>query len=392
MKVRGKRAQTAVEVSVLIFLIAVIMVGYIVLLPEEDRNELLGTSSDGTSTGDDTDSDSAETLLSESPGDVQSAKSTTQTRALEPMRLYSSTESNTQTLSSSLTVSRNIIQNNYKTISFDIDNFDTFAGAQLLFLVSESKGDLTITLNDHVVYEGELTSNALPLDLSLSYLQETGNELKLSTDLTWNIFAPNYYLLQDVQLIEDYTVADTSASRTFSVETPSEVTTATLTYFITCNADEEGILSLSLNSREVFSDQIFCEYLNERELSLDTDYLKTTNTLKFEITDGDYNIEEAEVAIKSKTKDYPSFTFDIDSDLYDQINSGTKDLYLKMTFDDASSEKQGTVLIQEYSFSFNTEDDSYEKKISNYIDDGSNTITLQPTTDFTIDNLKVYVE
>ena len=388
---RGKRGQTAVEVSVLIFLIAVIMVGYIVLLPEEDRNDLLGSSSDG-STSDTSEGGSAETLLSESPGDVQSAKSSTQTRALEPMRLYSSTESNTQTLSSSLTVSRNIIQNNYKVVNFDIENFDTLAGAQLLFLVSDSKGDITILLNDHLIYEGELTSNELPLDLPVSYLQESGNELKLSTSLTWNIFSPNYYLLQDVQLIEDYTVADTTASRTFSVEDPSEVTDATLTYFITCNAHDEGILSITLNSQEVFSDQIFCEYLNERELSLDTDYLKTSNSLKFEITKGDYNIEEGEVAIKTRTRDYPSFTFDIDSDLYNEISSGSKDVYLKMTFDDANDQKQGTILIQEYSFSFNTEDNTYEKKITDYIDDGANTITLEPSTDFTVDNLKVYVE
>lgn len=388
---RGKKAQSAVEVSVLIFLIAVAMVGYIILLPQEDRNELLGesTTTTGTNVGE---SDGSETLLSESPGEVSSSKSSTQTRSLEPIRLYSTTESNSKTLASSLSVSRNILQNNYKTITFDVDNLESLEALQLLFLISESKGDLLISLNDELIYEGELTSNQLPLELPLDNIQEEGNELTLSTSLAWNIFSPNYYLLQDIQLLQDYTVADTSAARTFSVEDPSEVSSATLTYFITCNADEDGILSISLNSHEVFSDRIFCSYLNERELSLDEDYLQIGNNLKFEISDGDYNIEELEVAVKSKSRDYPSFSFDVDSDLYSEISSGEKDVYLQMSFSDAESEKSGSILIQEYSFSFSTESDSYEKKITSYIDDGANTITLQPTADFEIDNLKVYVK
>ena len=291
-----------------------------------------------------------------------------------------------------MSISRNILQNNYKTITFDVDSLETLEGLQLLFLISESKGDITLELNEAIVYEGELTSNQLPLELPLDNIKEEENVLKISTNIAWNIFSPNYYLLQDIQLLQDYTIADTSATRTFSVEEPSEISSATLTYFITCNADEDGILTISLNSREIFSDRIFCSYLNERELSLDEDYLQTSNNLKFEISDGDYNLEELEVAIKSTKKDYPSFGFDVDSDLYDEISSGQKDVYLKMSFSDAESEKSGAVLVQEYSFNFNTESDSYEKKITSYVDDGANTITLQPTADFEIDNLKIYVE
>ena len=387
----GKKAQSAVEVSVLIFLIAVAMVGYIILLPADDRAELLGEDVSNGSSGSGSESGS-QTLLSESPGKVTSEKSRSQAHALEPIRLYSTTESNSKTLISSLTVSRNILQNNYKTITFDVDNMNDLADLKLLFLVGDSKGPLTITLNDQVVYEGVLSSNELPLSLPLDSLQESGNILKLSTGLGWNIFSPNYYLVQDMQLIESYTVADTTSTRTFSVDEPSEVRSAALNYFVTCNADEDGILTIALNNREVFSDKIFCSYLNVRELALDEDYLQSTNTLKFTIDKGDYNIEEAEVTVNSNTRDYPSFTFDVDSDLYQEIQSGDKDVYVKMTFSDDTSEKKGTILMQEYSFSFDTESDSYEKKISSYIDDGSNRITLEPSTDFEVDSLKVYVK
>lgn len=388
---RGKRGQSAVEVSVLIFLIAVGMVGYIILLPAEEREALLGETATTTTTAAG-EAVTGKVLLSESPGEVGPAQSTTQTRLLEPIRLYSTTESNSKSLASSLSISRNILQNNYKTITFDVDNLNELEKMSLLFLISESKGDLSVTLNDNLVFEGELTSNDLPLELPVDYLVETDNKLTLSSDLSAFLFVPHYYLLQDIQLIQDFTVADTSSSRTFSVDDPGEVTSATLTYFITCNADEDGILTISLNNREVFSDRVFCEYLNERELGLDEDFLQNTNTLKFEITQGDYNVEEVAIAIKSKSKDYPTFSFDIESDLFEEIAAGTKEVYLKMSFSDDTSEKQATVLVQDYSFNFDTESDTYEKKITSYIDDGSNRITIQPSSSFEIDNVQVYVQ
>lgn len=378
----------AVEVTILIFLITLGMIGYILLLPEEERAALLGQEA----TNGEEQQTATEVLLSEVPGEVTSTKSSTQTRSLEPMRLYSTTESTTETLVSSLTVSRNIIQNNYKAITFDVENLNDLESLGLLFLITESKGEMTVELNGHMIFEGELTSNDLPLDLPVSYLQEKDNVMKISANFPgWQIFSANYYLLQDVQLLEGYTVADTTSTRTFSIDNSEDVTSATLSYFLTCNNDLDGILTISLNNREVFSDQIFCEYLDERKLELREDYLGSLNTLKFEVTEGDYNIEEATVALKTKNRDFPKFSFDIDPDLYEEILSGEKEVYLKLSFGDETLEKKSTVTVQEFSFGFDTESGSYEKKITAYLDEGVNTISVQPENNFEIDNLKVYV-
>lgn len=385
----SKKAQAAYDVTILILLMALFMLGYILLLPQKDREELLGPStSGGTGT---TSITKDHTLLSESVGKVGPAKSMLITKSLEPIRLYSTTEALTEPLAASLTVSRNIFQNNYKEVSFDIDNIEDLQSLALTFLIADAKGELTIMLNGNTVYEGEVSSAVLPIELPTSSLKEKGNVLTLRVDSPgWKIFSAHYYLLQDIKLIEEYRRAEKVSTRTFSVEDPGEALTATLNYFITCNQDDNGVLTISLNSREVFSDQIFCEYLTERELSLNPDYLQRTNTLKFEITEGDYNIEELQANIKTKTKTYPSFSFDIDNDLADAAASGEKAVLLKLTFDDDSTEKKGSIVVQDYSFSFKTSDSSYEKDISDYIDDGANTITIKPETTFTIDNVKVY--
>ena len=151
-------------------------------------------------------------------------------------------------------------------------------------------------------------------------------------------------------------------------------------------------MTIYLNNREEFSDLVFCEYLDERELVLDTDYLTTSNTLTFEIDQGDYNLDEVDLEITSKGLNYPSYSFDIDSDLYDDISAGEKEVYLELSFGDDSSEKKATVYLQDHSFSFDTTDDEYSKKISSYIDNGNNVIKLVPTRDFEITNLKITYE
>tara|TARA_Y100000310_G_C20699289_1_gene828196 strand:+ start:2670 stop:3836 length:1167 start_codon:yes stop_codon:yes gene_type:complete len=387
-----KKGQSAIEITVLILLLMCLIIGYVILAPQDVRDELLDDTRDGDSDGGDGATSGGSTLYSVSPGEVEASQSGTSTTSLQPIRIYSTVESESETIATSLKVSRNLLQNNYKTFTFSAEDTEDLDSLSLLFMITESKGDLIVKLNDNIVYEGELTSNNLPLSLPVSVLEEI-NVLELSTSSPGlNIFSADYYLLQDVTLVKEYVIEDTTKERTFYVSDPGDVSNVALSYFITCNSDEEGRLTIYLNNREEFSDLVFCEYLDERELVLDTDYLTTSNTLTFEIDQGDYNLDEVDLEITSKGLNYPSYSFDIDSDLYDDISAGEKEVYLELSFGDDSSEKKATVYLQDHSFSFDTTDDEYSKKISSYIDNGNNVIKLVPTRDFEITNLKITYE
>ena len=376
------------QIAVLLLLMVVVIVGFIVLMPPEDRDALLGedsgsTDNDGTS--------GTSNLLTEYPGELDSSSSSTQVKELDPIRIYSTIETDSTTLANSLKISRSLIQNNYKSITFDLDNLDELDELSVVFLITESKGDLNVKLNGNVVYEGELSSSELPLILPTNYLFDNGNIIEFSSSFPgWNIFSADYYLLQDVSLVEEYLVEETSKERTFYVSDISDLKSAELSYFITCNDDEEGMLQIYLNNRQVFNDNVFCEYLDGRELGLSISDLSSYNTLRFEIDDGDYNIEEIEIEFETKGSNYPTYSFDIDSDLYDQIETGEKEIYLELSFSDDSSEKKASVYVQDYSFTFDTNDDEYQKKISSYVDSGVNVIKVVPTRDIDVDVLKVY--
>jgi len=385
---KGDILPAANQIAVLLLLMVVVIVGFVVMIPPEDRDALL--DGDDT-TGDDDGTSGTSSLLTEYPGELDSSTSDTQVKELDPIRVYSTVETESETLANSLKISRSLFQNNYKTMTFDIDDLDELDELGLVFLITESKGELIVKLNSNVIYEGELTSSELPLSLPTSYLFDNDNVLELSSSFPgWNIFSADYYLLQDVSLVQEYIVEETSKDRTFYVTDISDVKSAELSYFITCNDDEEGMLQIYLNSKQVFNDQVFCEYLDERELALDVDDLSGYNTLTFEIDDGDYNIEEIEIEFETKGSNYPTYSFDIDSDLYDQIEAGEKEVYLELSFGDDSSEKKATIYVQDYNFAFDTNDDEYEKKISSYVDSGVNVVKIVPTRDIDVDVLKVY--
>jgi hypothetical protein len=388
----NKRGSSAVEVSILIFLILGVLLGYMILAPEDIRDELLeDIDSDGEG-GSVTDSLSGEAILSVSPGEVQPTKSEKMLYGMDPTKIYSRVDSETQTLANSLSVARSLIHNNYKNVYFDIDTAD-LDSLEVLFLIVESKGKLKIEINGNEIYYGELTSNELPLEIPVGYLQDKDNILTLTSNSPgWKLFSSNYYILQDVELLKDYLLQDTQKTRLFTVDDVGELKTATLSYYITCNTNVEGRMTIYLNEREVFDDDIFCEYLEERELVLDTDYIRTTNTLLFEIDEGDYNIDELEVELLMDARDYPSYSFEIDSDDYEAISSGEKEVYLELSFGDDSSHKEATIYVQENSFGMDTYDTDYEREISSYVDNGANTIKIQPSVTFDIENLKVSIK
>jgi len=387
----NKKGKAAIEASILVFLILIVIVGYIILAPQETRDELLGEDTDdedSTTTVSSTDS-----LLSVSPGDVKPSKSDKMINKLDPIRIYTKVESETQTLANSLSVARSLIHNNYKNIYFDMDDVDELDNLELLFLIVESKGGIKVEINGNEIYEGTLTSNTLPLDIPTTYLHQKDNIIKLtSLSPGWKIFSSNYYLLQDVKLVQNYLLEDTEKTRTFSIDDIDNLKRATLSYYVTCNSNEEGRLTIYLNGKEVFSDDLFCEYLDKRELVLDDDQLETVNNLRFTIDQGDYNIDEIEIESLLDAKDYPTYTFEVDTDDYDEISSGAKEVIFELAFGDSSSRKEATILVQEHSFNIDTYDTDYSKDITSYIDDGANVIKIKPSNSFEIDNLKVVLE
>lgn len=379
-----------IEVSILVILIALFIIIYVILLPPEERTELLGdntTDSSGASVP-----SGSTVLLSESPGKVVSYSKNIQTSKLEPLHLYAKDEQETQALVKTLTVSRNILKDNYKNIVFNIDDLDKIKDVKLFMMVQDSKGRLTIKLNGQIVYNGVLGAEQLPIVLPKDYLK-TGNKLEFSVNLP-GIFSSNYYVLQDVSIIKTYSTTKTESERFFFIDLAEgqQVKNSKLHYIVNCNELEpRGMLTILLNGHLASKDTVFCEYSDEIVLPLNKDHMSDDgrNKLEFSIDKGDYSFDQLRAVSELANSIYPKYVFDISSDIYSEAKAGKKKIMLKMTFAD-NDRKEMTVYMQEKQFGINTNMKDYTKDVTSMIDDGANYIKLIPKKDFEITSLKIY--
>lgn len=375
------------EASVLIILLGLFILVYVILLPPEAREGLIGTTETGEISAQEV---LAQNLLTEYPGKVYPSTKTSQTYTLNPIHLYSKTETETVDLVSSLKISRNLLKNNFKTVYFNLKETESISDARLLFIITESKGELTIKINGHIIYEGELSSSGLPITIPITYLNKGQNALTFESNFAF-LFS-NYYLLESVQLLTTETNANTISSRAFFIENLSSTKKAKLSYYISCNNDKDDMLSVFLNNKRILSDEVFCEYMEPRELLLSVNSLLEENTLAFQIgTDslpakGDYNIDEIKLTLTSSKAGYPSYTFELAEDQLD------KTIMLSLKFADASSSKKAAIEINGYSISMDTSGSEYNKDVTNYISLGKNLIKIIPENAFEISSLIVYAK
>ena len=84
------------------------------------------------------------------------------------------------------------------------------------------------------------------------------------------------------------------------------------------------------------------------------------------------------------------FEFEIDDDQYDEIKDENRDVILELELD--GNRKFATIIINDYTISMDTSSDSFRKDITNYIEEGTNDLKINPSTDFEIDELIVKIE
>jgi len=391
-----KKGQGGVEISILIILIALFILLYVILLPPAERAELLNETTEETAALEAIPA-GAKVLLSESPGNVFTYSKNVYTAKLEPMHLYSKENTATFNLVKSLVVSRNLLKDNFRDIIFNIDDLESLKNVKLFMVIAESKGRLTIKLNNNIIYQGFLTTEQLPIELPKDYLRKS-NKLEFSVALPgWSEFySSNYYILQDISLIKVYAVKNTEASRGFfiDVDEGEKIKKATLYYIINCNTLEpKGTLTILLNNMLASKDTIFCEYREEIALPLSKDMLSNDgrNRLVFKIDNGDYNIDQPRVTYELGKSIFPKYSFDIDTTLYNEVKNRQKKILLKMTFGD-TGRKKASISVQDSEFSFDTTAKEYSKDISNFIEDGANYIKIVPKENFEITSLKVIAQ
>ncbi|MBI4448253.1 hypothetical protein HY643_04690 [Candidatus Woesearchaeota archaeon] len=391
-RMKGAQAD-AVGISVFLLLLALFIILFTILLPEEERADLLGTETGSQSTTTTTPGIAKQVILSESPGKVHTYTQNLQTYSLDSLRLFSKESTETISIIKSLQVSRNILKDNYKTISFDLADPEGVKDLKLNFLITESKGKIFMKLNNKLVYEGELTSNQMPLNLPVAYLKNK-NAIELAVSMpTTDLFSSNYYLIQDVALIKQAKVSNRKDTRILYLDPTFMIKGASLDYFVSCNSPTGEALRISLNNNKVLDDAIFCEYPDKRTITINQEYFNKDgkNTFEFEVTEGDYNIDQLSLKLELGKSGYPRYYFNIEPEVYEALTDKKASLFLEMKFKGTEA-KKASVTVQDTEFYFDTTEQTYTRKIASYVDSGANYLLIMPKNNFEITSLKIVLK
>ncbi len=317
-------ATPATNIATLVFLIALFITFYVLLVPEETRKSLLGEDfTKGkvpvpghgiTSAG--------KVLLTTSPGKVYAIEKGTQSIPLTAARLYVKDQSETIDLADKISISKGVFSDKPKELYFKLSDYSSVKSLNLFFFVSKPL-NIYVEINGNRIYEGKITTSDIPINIPAKLVRKD-NTLKIGLSGT-------YVMTESIDLTSLYikkvsTVENRVAKRNFVLSDSEKrgLKSAYLDYFINCmfiDPNNNGEVSVSLNGRVIFSDYVVCD-AGLQEIKLDVaDIRSGTNVLTFEISKGDYYFESMELLLDISDKYFPQYTFEMSSDDYDDIRS-----------------------------------------------------------------------
>ncbi len=381
--------------AVLVILIALFMVLYILMVSPEERERLLYPNETAEQPVPEAPTEAiAEenvSLLIESPGKLYVTKTDKVKHEIPSINLYVKTQPSLKQLAESLTITRGFISSSPKELSFPIDELANLEKVSLVFNAVQSSGRLEIWLNDHLIFDSEI-SGVKVITLPNTYLKEENKIVFKVSHPGLAFWRKNKYVLEDISLKLEYKLLNPEEKRTFvlSADDYENLKSGKLEFNFYCNnLDGTTTIKVLLNKKEIFSEIVGC-IAGSRSIELSKeDFEKGKNELIFSIGSGDFQFNNIFVETTLKETTYPTYHFNVDSSVMEKITQG-KRVYLYLALPE-TGRKSATININGYQFSLNTEENEYEVSVTDYIKLGDNFIKIVPGNSFTVELLRIYI-
>jgi len=382
-----KKGQSAGNIAVLVLLIALFITLYVLLIPQEDREKLLNDSNE---TSDTIKSSETDILISENVGLLKPLETDVVKHDIDSVSLFFRNEPRTIDLSNFLNIEKSAFGESFQNLVFNVDDTINLRDITLFFFVQESKGNLIIVLNGQEIYSNKadgLQSIILPKNLIMS-----ANELRFMVSSPgMNIFGKNRYRLSDVKLRESFEITNNQAIRNVILSS-TEDGDAKLNYMTFCNKLITGArLRIFINKKEKSNELLPCVPQRKNLEIKKTDLVKGENELLFDIDKGDYLLNDITLEVKSGEGGNEKIKFVVSQGQYDKILEGEAILKIEFGFNQ-DEKKRAVVNINNNEFSFNTDDEKFERLVTKFIRKGNNFIEIKPENEFEIESLEIRIE
>lgn len=366
--------------TIAIIVIAVLLIGYLLLMPAKDKCKVFPDSPDCKEKT--TTSEGAVVLMSEEPGFLQPIEESAEYK-IGVVDLFN--RENTEIpikLSAEAVVEKSWF--NSKTIN---EEFVVPGRAQkvTLFIGIQEASELAalgVVLNGRTVTR-VVGSGVHVLEIPESRIKHS-NTLKLvaSTPLLYG--RTNKFLIDSLILKTKYSLTQPEIGRGFVIEQDvNDITSATLQFDADCYSTDA--LQVKINGKQILNENICTSYSNDIK-----NFLARENLFIFS-SDGNYFVDNIKLKVKFKQRDYATYYFAIDKDNYDKIDEGKVLAMLGLRFPD-TEHKEVTIYVNGNPVKIDTEKIDYKTSIGRLLLKGQNSIKIVPDTKVSIGKIEVYLE
>ena len=340
----------------LVMMIALLLVLYVILLPEGEKLEMIGEGGitipgQGSSLGNGVILEPSHLLLSDSPGLMKPFLYDVTQRNLASVNLFSLEEQNYESIANNLNLESSVFKSDQVDFVFTVNDLNNLRDIKLLFFVIESEGELVVKLNGAKILSGEISNEMLPLTLPSSMIGDVNTlTFEVKKPSVFQFISSNEYTLKDVVLIKNYLVQNNYEARQFVLSDSElkDINHMSLLYRLNCmTVNENGRIRLMLNGRIVHDALAVCDAgITQVDFSL-ADLIEGRNVLEFTVDMGQYVLENPIIEIDYTQQDYYRYYFIMESpDIFEVVNGA--DVVLRARFTNDGYIKAGTFFVNGY--------------------------------------------
>ena len=387
MNKRGE-GTSAGNVATLVALIALFMLVYILLLPQDERAKLLGTENPQFQYDNGVDV-TGNVLVSESPGKLSPTESPSIiVHDITNVNLFTSETSNLVKLSETVRVSKGIFGTEQKqNVIFTVKNPQDLLKSELFMIVEQGVGNLVVKINGNEFFNKEVQTGQLKIEIPSEYVIES-NVIEFSVEG----FGSKSYQIRDIRLNREEEINNRIARRTFSIDSreKSSMERAVMRYSVFCDRNEDNVLTINLNGKIIFSDVPFCN-LEGETIELASNFFNSgINLIDFE-SNGDYVVEGISIKTFSSEDNLNEYFFTLDDDQYLKVRRGTSNVVAMFEYSLFDDRKAFVIDINGKELTVDTRDDTSLVVLTEFADK-ENLIRIDPKNSFELLSLKVIME
>ena len=366
--------------AVLILAIAAFIVLFILLLPQEDRENLLdsGPGSSGSSgIGAEI---SGVLLLEENPGTISKVRTRQIERDLASFVIRAEEED--IEMKKLNYISLRTGESDSKEVYFETE--DGASNGALTFEVADSKGVLTIELNGEEIFKGSIEKNAQIEPFSLPEIDED-NTLKFYVDSppAWKFWEKNYYEIRKVRIVG--TVKNDEGSQSFQTfimskeeADPQNIQDVFLQYGVACSVSY-GKIEVRVNNYLISSRVPECESPVREKEQVDPGILREgKNEIVFTTVEGEYGIDRPKIQTTLKKPIYPLYFFNLNESMHKKISGPELTAQLIINFAADGQEKKAILSVNGHETFVDTRKNTHSKNIDEFLKEGNNYIRVVP--------------